>query len=136
LGEGISVHVSSKSVDVSAGNEVSGRTDVRPLGGRLKGGHGELGSGWFRRKTHATLGCKSVSFAMNKQEKIAAHIAYDDLRQWLKAAERLGEVKTVTGASWQEDIGLAAEAILRAEKRTRASCSTKCRVSSAASVCC
>jgi 4-hydroxy-3-polyprenylbenzoate decarboxylase len=52
---------------------------------------------------------------MNKQEKIAAHIAYDDLRQWLKAAERLGEVKTVTGASWQEDIGLAAEAILRAE---------------------
>ena len=52
---------------------------------------------------------------MNRHEKIPAHIAYDDLRQWLKLAEALGEVKTVTGASWQEDIGLAAEAILRAE---------------------
>ena len=32
-----------------------------------------------------------------------------------RCAERLGEVRTVKGASWQEDIGLAAEAILRAE---------------------
>ena len=30
-------------------------------------------------------------------------------------AERLGEVRNVKGASWQEDIGLAAEAVLRAE---------------------
>ena len=30
-------------------------------------------------------------------------------------AERLGEVRHVKGASWQEDIGLAAEAVLRAE---------------------
>ena len=44
-----------------------------------------------------------------------AHIAYDDLRGWLAEAERLGEVRTVKGANWQEDIGLAAEAILRAE---------------------
>jgi 4-hydroxy-3-polyprenylbenzoate decarboxylase len=46
---------------------------------------------------------------------IAANIAYDDLRQWLVLAERLGEVRTVKGASWQEDIGLAAEAVLREE---------------------
>src|SRR5258708_1060812 len=46
---------------------------------------------------------------------IAAHIDYDDLRGWLAHAERLGEVKTLRGASWQEDIGLVAEAILRAE---------------------
>ncbi|HXQ52631.1 MAG TPA: UbiD family decarboxylase [Stellaceae bacterium] len=46
---------------------------------------------------------------------IAANIAYDDLRQWLDHAERLGEVRKVKGASWQEDIGLAAEAVLRAE---------------------
>ena len=32
-----------------------------------------------------------------------------------RAAERLGEVRPSSGASWQEDIGLAAEAILRAE---------------------
>jgi UbiD family decarboxylase len=46
---------------------------------------------------------------------VKAAIAYDDLREWLTFAERLGEVRTVTGANWQEDIGLAAEAILRAE---------------------
>ncbi len=33
----------------------------------------------------------------------------------LPAAEALGEVRNVNGASWQEDIGLAAEAILRDE---------------------
>ena len=44
-----------------------------------------------------------------------AHIAYDDLREWLSYSERLGEVRTVRGASWEEDIGLAAEAVLRAE---------------------
>ncbi len=43
------------------------------------------------------------------------HIAYDDLRQWLEQADRLGEVRHVKGASWEEDIGLAAEAVLRAE---------------------
>ena len=42
-------------------------------------------------------------------------IAYNDLREWLAEAERLGEVRTVKGANWQEDIGLVAEAILRAE---------------------
>ena len=42
-------------------------------------------------------------------------IAFDDLREWISHADRLGELRHVTGASWQEDIGLAAEAILRAE---------------------
>ncbi len=45
----------------------------------------------------------------------APHIAYDDLREWLEIAESLGEVRHVQGASWQEDIGLAAEAVLRAD---------------------
>jgi UbiD family decarboxylase len=44
-----------------------------------------------------------------------AHIAYSDLREWLSEAERLGEVRIVRGANWHEDIGLAAEAVLRAE---------------------
>ncbi len=42
-------------------------------------------------------------------------IAYNDLREWLAEAERLGEVRTVSHANWHEDIGLVAEAILRAE---------------------
>ncbi len=50
---------------------------------------------------------------MNANE--TPRIAYDDLRGWLSQAERLGEVRTVQGADWREDIGLAAEAILRAE---------------------
>ena len=52
---------------------------------------------------------------MKQHSNIKAAIGYDDLREWLSAAEALGEVKNVKGASWQEDIGLAAEAILRAE---------------------
>ena len=50
---------------------------------------------------------------MNK--KPAGNIEYDDLRGWLARAERLGEVRTVRGASQEEDIGLAAEAVLREE---------------------
>ena len=46
---------------------------------------------------------------------IAGNIAYDDLREWLVLADRLGEVEYVKGASWEEDIGLAAEAVLREE---------------------
>ena len=52
---------------------------------------------------------------MADRSNVTAHIAYDDLREWLARAERLGEVRHVKGATWQEDIGLAAEAILRAE---------------------
>jgi 4-hydroxy-3-polyprenylbenzoate decarboxylase len=49
------------------------------------------------------------------KSNVTANIAYDDLREWLTRAELLGEVRNVKGASWQEDIGLAAEAILREE---------------------
>jgi 4-hydroxy-3-polyprenylbenzoate decarboxylase len=52
---------------------------------------------------------------MTDQTNTQAHIAYDDLRQWLALAENLGEVRRVRGAGWEEDIGLAAEAVLRAE---------------------
>src|SRR5215203_4075973 len=52
---------------------------------------------------------------MTVGSNVAARIDYDDLRGWLAHAERLGEVKTMRGANWQEDIGLVAEAILRAE---------------------
>ena len=52
---------------------------------------------------------------MIDQRNFAGNIAYDDLREWLALAERLDEVRTVKGASCEEDIGLAAEAVLRAE---------------------
>ena len=45
----------------------------------------------------------------------SGRIAYDDLREWLVLADQLGEVRIVRDANWQDDIGLAAEAVLRAE---------------------
>jgi UbiD family decarboxylase len=37
---------------------------------------------------------------------------YSDLREWLREADKLGELKTVLGASWQEEIGLASDVII------------------------
>jgi 4-hydroxy-3-polyprenylbenzoate decarboxylase len=42
-------------------------------------------------------------------------LAYNDLREWIAEANRLGELRTVTGASWQEDIGLAVDAVVPAD---------------------
>jgi 4-hydroxy-3-polyprenylbenzoate decarboxylase len=36
---------------------------------------------------------------------------YDDLRGWIAEAERLGELRHVAGATWQEEIGMAAEVV-------------------------
>jgi len=36
---------------------------------------------------------------------------YDDLRDWIDAADRLGELRHLKGASWQEGIGMAAELV-------------------------
>ena len=38
-----------------------------------------------------------------------ARVGYDDLRQWIVEAERLGELVRANGYSWQDDIGMAAE---------------------------
>jgi hypothetical protein len=49
----------------------------------------------------------------NRSNNNKGEIAYDDLREWLLQADRLGEVRIVRGARWEKDIGLAAEAVLR-----------------------
>ena len=36
-------------------------------------------------------------------------LTYSDLRQWIDEADKLGEIRRVDGASWEEDIGLATE---------------------------
>lgn len=38
-------------------------------------------------------------------------IPYEDLREWIAQAEKLGEIRHVKGASWQEEIGMAAELV-------------------------
>ena len=47
-----------------------------------------------------------IGAAANGAADPQPHLAYDDLRQWLDAARRLGEVKQVSGLSWQQDIGM------------------------------
>ena len=39
---------------------------------------------------------------MFDSSRIQPHISFTDLREWIAEAEKLGEVKTVLGASWQE----------------------------------
>ena len=34
-------------------------------------------------------------------------LVYQDLREWIAEADRLGELRDVKGASWERDIGLA-----------------------------
>src|ERR1700694_4076264 len=53
---------------------------------------------------------------MVDQRNFAGNIAYDDLREWLAMAGRRGEFRTLKGANCEEYIGLAAEAVLRAEQ--------------------
>ena len=39
-------------------------------------------------------------------------VAYSDLREWIEAARKLGEIREVKGLSWQQDIGTVAEMAL------------------------
>ena len=43
------------------------------------------------------------------------HLGYDDLRTWLAEAEKMGEVRVVKGASWQEEIGMAADLVMHSD---------------------
>src|SRR5439155_11811718 len=43
------------------------------------------------------------------------NIPYNDLREWIAEAEKLDEVRVVRGASWQQDIGIAAEIVMHSD---------------------
>src|SRR3954453_16524763 len=49
---------------------------------------------------------------MFDRAKIQPHIMFSDLREWMREADKLGELKTILGASWQEDIGLATDVVV------------------------
>ena len=49
------------------------------------------------------------------RENLTHHIPFDDLRGWIAEADRLGELRHVTGASWQEEIGMAAGLVSHSE---------------------
>src|SRR5229473_2939923 len=43
------------------------------------------------------------------RSNLEPRLCYDDLRQWLEEARKLGEVKELSGLSYQQDIGMVAE---------------------------
>jgi 4-hydroxy-3-polyprenylbenzoate decarboxylase len=54
--------------------------------------------------------------AERSSSKQKQQVPYDDLRQWMDEADKLGELRKVDGASWEEDIGLATELLQHDEK--------------------
>src|SRR6266700_5362552 len=54
--------------------------------------------------TSTAMGAANTTARSNVEPRLA----YDDLRQWLEQARKLGEVKDVSGLSLQEDIGMVA----------------------------
>ena len=46
---------------------------------------------------------------------VGAQMSYEDMREWLKEAERLGELRVAEGLSWEKDIGEVAEVVLHDE---------------------
>ena len=55
----------------------------------------------------ADQGVSRIAATHNVQHRFA----YDDLRDWLTEAERLNELEVVKGATWEQDIGLAATVV-------------------------
>ena len=54
---------------------------------------------------------------MTKAEETIEHcVPYEDLRQWIDQADQLGELRRVSDATWEEDIGLATELLQHDEK--------------------
>ena len=43
----------------------------------------------------------------NPEHNLRHTLVYQDLREWIAEADRLGELRDVKGASWEQDIGLA-----------------------------
>lgn len=51
-----------------------------------------------------------------QESNLRQKFAYEDLREWIVEAERLGELKIVSGASWEQDIGLACTLVKDSEE--------------------
>ncbi len=58
---------------------------------------------------------KPAPDAPQRERNPEFHVGYDDLRGWLAAAEKLGEVRIVKGASWQKEIGMAADLVMHSD---------------------
>jgi 4-hydroxy-3-polyprenylbenzoate decarboxylase len=53
---------------------------------------------------------KEVFYMVNLNfHNIKVQIPYDDLREWIAEADKLGELRVGEGYNWEEQIGMAAE---------------------------
>ena len=57
----------------------------------------------------------ATATAVQSGTNVGARMTYEDMREWIKEAEKLGEVKVVKGLSWEKDIGEVAEVVLHNE---------------------
>ena len=53
--------------------------------------------------------------ATDQRRNWVHHLAYEDLRDWIDEAAQLGELRHVSGANWEEEIGMAAEVVSHAD---------------------
>src|SRR5512145_3339542 len=60
-----------------------------------------------------------VAAELVEEPRARFQFRYEDLRGWLAQAEALGEVRHVKGASWQEEIGMAAELVQHSDAAPR-----------------
>src|SRR5436305_1904585 len=58
------------------------------------------------------IGAAAAPAGAAARSNVDPRIAYDDLRQWIEEARKLGELKEVQNLSWQRDIGMVAEMAL------------------------
>src|SRR5579872_1853946 len=66
----------------------------------------------------ATAGSEDPRPAISTPENgknLTPQFSFTDLREWIEQADKLGEIRRVNGASWQEDIGMAAEIVQHSE---------------------
>ena len=65
-------------------------------------------------KSRQTMAPEGVSSALAEEAGVkGVKFRFEDLRGWVEEADKLGEVRHVNGATWEEDIGMAAELVLR-----------------------
>ena len=50
-------------------------------------------------------------FELQSGHNVQHKFSYEDLRDWIDEAERLGELERISGANWEQDIGLAATVV-------------------------
>ncbi len=67
------------------------------------------------KNSSATKGAAASAQPESPYAHLKPQLPYCDLREWIAAAEELGEIRHISNASWQEDIGMAAEVALHSE---------------------